>query len=113
MIDDGSAVRRSHNAIIGDREGTPFEIMEVNLSKPCLVGEGRYLLGHVQDIFFVCVFDHKDDKAITGVDSDSDVEILLENDRLRCLVQAGVEIGMGLQSWNDRLDQKGQIRESD
>src|ERR687897_332569 len=113
MINYRSAVRRSHNTVIGNGEGTPFELMQINLSKPGLVGERRYLSGHVQDVFFVCAFDHKDDKAITRVNSDSDVVILLQNDCFRRLVQTSVEIGMGLQSWNDRLDQKWKIRESD
>src|SRR6266403_3282255 len=85
--------------------------MEINLSMPCLFGERRYLLCQVQNVFFVGVFDHKDNKTIAGVNSDSDVEILLENDCFRCLVQAGVEIGMGLQSRNNRLNQKRKIRE--
>src|SRR4029453_8862068 len=83
--------------------------MEINLSKPSLFGEGRCLLCQIQNVFFVGIFDHKDNKTISRVDSNSDVEILLENDGFRGLVQAGIEIGMAIQSRNNRLNQKGKI----
>src|SRR4029077_6645366 len=77
--------------------------------KPSLFGEASCLLCQIQNVFFVSVFDHKDNKTVSRVDSNSDVEIFLENDGFRGLVQTGIEIGMGVQGRNDCLNQKGKI----
>src|SRR5438046_10079892 len=85
--------------------------MEINFSVPRLLGERRCLFCQIQNVFSVSVFDYKDDKTIGRVNRDADVEILLENDRFRGLVQTGVEIGMDLQGRENGLNQKRKIGE--
>ena len=75
-----------------------------------LVGHLRRQLDHV---LAVGVANHRHDQAFRGVNRDSDVVVLLEQNLLLFFVDRSVEDRVLLESRNQRLDKEGQKGETD
>ena len=93
-------------ALVGDGEGAALELLAGDFPLAGFLGQLLQLPRQLEQALLVHVADDRHDQARLGVHRDADVIVLLENDLLGDLVEAGVEDRMLLQRVHDRLQRQ-------
>ena len=94
-------MRPANRALVGNRERAAFHVVSGNLPVARLCRELLQFPGDFQNGFFVHVPDHRHQQSLIRVHRDAEVEIFLDDDFIRHLVEARIENRMLLQSFND------------
>ncbi len=105
MRDDRSSVAAADGANVGDCEALTFELGCVERPVLGTVHKSGDLLVEIVRQFACRVCQDRNQQARLGVDGDSDVANGLVKKALA--VEVGIELRMGLQRWQDGLDQQG------
>ena len=113
LVDDGREMRPANRALIRDRERAALHFVGGDFAVTGFLGELFEFLRQIEHALLVHVADDRNDQARVRVHRDADVEIFLEHDLARYLVEAGVEDRVFLQRFDQRLEherREGQLR---
>jgi hypothetical protein len=73
IIEDRRAVRATDDTVVGDGEGAPLELGEINRPRLCFLDQLTDLLGQIQDTFFILMLEDKDLQPLQCVDGNTDM----------------------------------------
>src|SRR6185369_7193220 len=111
-VDDRGGKETPEMDLVGDGERAPFQLIESDSPVTSLLAESLDLSCQFEDAFPVHLPDNRHYQTFGGLHGDTEVVMLLDGDRISCIVDGGIEKGMLPKRMLRRLDEerkKGQM----